>query len=81
MPFLLATRQGGRAVRRDDIGVIKVGAKADVVVFECESPHMLGWTNPIAAVVFHASTGDIREVLVDGEYRKRDWKMVLKKDD
>lgn len=31
--FLLATRQGGRALRRDDVGVLKVGAKADIVVW------------------------------------------------
>ena len=32
--FLLATRQGGRAVRRNDVGVLKVGAKADIVCFD-----------------------------------------------
>ena len=74
--FLLATRQGGRAVRRHDIGVLQVGAKADVVVFNGDSPNMLGWSDPIAAVVLHANPGDVEHVLVDGQFRKRDFKLV-----
>lgn len=76
--FLLATRQGGRAIRRDDIGVLKVGAKADIVCFDGSSPNMVGWTDPVAAVILHANVGDIEHVLVDGEFRKRDGKLVLK---
>ncbi|OJJ57320.1 hypothetical protein ASPSYDRAFT_90616 [Aspergillus sydowii CBS 593.65] len=74
--FLLATRQGGRALWRDDIGVIAVGAKADVVVFNGDSPNMLGWSDPIAAVVLHANPGDIEHVIVDGEWKKRNFKLV-----
>ena len=77
--FLLATRQGGRAVRRDDLGVLKVGAQADIVCFDCTSPNMIGWTDPIAAVILHANVGDIEHVMVGGEFRKRDGKLVLKK--
>lgn len=73
--FLLATRQGGRALRRDDIGVLKVGAKADIVVWNGDSPNMVGWSNPIAAVMLHANVGDVEHVLVDGNWRKRDFKL------
>lgn len=74
--FLLATRQGGRALRRSDIGVLQVGAKADLIVFNGESPNMIGWRDPVAAVMLHANTGDIEHVLVGGEFRKRDFKLV-----
>lgn len=74
--FLLATRQGGRALRRSDIGVLQVGAKADIVIFDGESPNMLGWSDPVAAVLLHANTGDIEHVLVDGQFRKRDFKLM-----
>ncbi|KAL8727582.1 MAG: hypothetical protein Q9181_005666 [Wetmoreana brouardii] len=77
--FLLATRQGGRALRRSDIGVLQVGAKADVVVFNGDSPNMLGWSDPVAAVVLHANSGDVEHVLVDGQFRKRDFKLVNEK--
>ena len=76
--FLLATRQGGRALHRDDIGVLKVGAKADIVCFNGDSPNMIGWTNAVAAVVLHANVGDIEHVLVGGQFRKQDGKLVTK---
>ena len=74
--FLLATRQGGRALRRSDIGVLQVGAKADIVVINGDSPSMLGWSDPIAAVMLHANSSDIEHVLVEGQFRKRDFKLV-----
>ena len=76
--FLLATRAGGLALRRDrDIGIIAVGAKADLVVWNArDSTSMLGWNDPVAAVVLHASVGDVESVLVDGRWRKRDGRLV-----
>ncbi len=79
--FLLATRQGARALRRNDLGVLKVGAKADIVVFDGTAPNMAGWTDPVAAVILHANVGDIKHVLVGGEWRKWDGKLVLKDGD
>ncbi|KAI1823524.1 amidohydrolase [Xylaria intraflava] len=75
--FLLATRQGALALRRPDLGVISAGAKADLVIFDGRSPGMLGWADPVAAVILHANVGDIVHVLVDGEFRKRDGKLTF----
>ena len=75
--FLLATRNGGLALGRNDIGVISTDAKADIVVWDGRSPALLGWTDPVAAIILHASVGDIEHVLVDGEFRKRDKKLVI----
>ncbi len=74
--FLMATRHGGLALRRSDLGVLAVGAKADLLVWSGDSPNMLGWTDPVAAVILHANVGDIETVLVDGKFRKRDGKLV-----
>ncbi|KAI1622182.1 hypothetical protein EDD37DRAFT_637256 [Exophiala viscosa] len=76
--FLLATRNGGRAIHRDDIGVLRVGAKADIVCFDGNSPNMLGWTDPVAAVVLHSNIADIKHVMIGGQFRKKDGKLVLK---
>ncbi|PNY25020.1 5-methylthioadenosine/S-adenosylhomocysteine deaminase-like protein, partial [Tolypocladium capitatum] len=75
--FHLATRAGGLALRRSDLGVIRVGAKADVVVWNArESPSLLGWVDPVAAVMLHASVGDVLHVMVDGKFVKRDGKIL-----
>lgn len=74
--FLLLTRQGGQALRRQDLGVLQVGAKADIAIFDTKSPNMAGWTNAVAAVILHANVGDVEGVLVDGQWRKKDRTMV-----
>ncbi|KAK3902147.1 amidohydrolase family protein [Staphylotrichum tortipilum] len=76
--FLLATRHGGLALRRNDLGIIAEGAKADLVVWDGTSPALLGWVDPVAAVILHASVGDIDGVLVDGKWAKRGGKLVAK---
>jgi len=79
--FLLATRNGGLALRRPDLGIIAVGAKADVVVFNGDSPGMLGWVDPVAAVILHSNVGDVEVVIVDGKVVKRDGKLTFKEYD
>ncbi|KAI1387336.1 Metallo-dependent hydrolase [Hypoxylon trugodes] len=74
--FLMATRQGGLALRRPDLGVIRVGAKADLVIFDGRTPALLGWRDPVAAVILHASVGDIEHVIVGGKFVKKDGKLT-----
>ncbi|KAG0204374.1 hypothetical protein BGX28_003694 [Mortierella sp. GBA30] len=73
--FLLGTRNGGLALRRPDIGVIKKGAKADVVVFNSNNTAFSAFYDPVAAVVLHAHVGDIEHVLVDGRWVKRSFQL------
>ena len=70
--FLLATRNGALALRRSDIGVLAPGAKADLLVWNGRAPSLLGWTDPVAAVMLHANVGDIKHVMVNGAFRKRE---------
>jgi len=74
--FLLSTRAGAQALRRPDLGVLVEGATADIVVFDGDTPNLLGWSDPVAAVVLHSNVGDVRHVIVDGEFRKKDGKLV-----
>lgn len=68
----LATREGGLALHRPDLGIIAVGTNADVVARDGSPPGMLGWDDPVAAIILHANVGDIKYVLVDGKFQKRD---------
>lgn len=74
--FLMATRNGGRAMGRDDVGVLKVGAKADIVVFDAPSANFLGWRDPVAAIILHSHPGNIEHVMVDGQFLKRNFSVV-----
>ncbi|KAF5024439.1 hypothetical protein F66182_3525 [Fusarium sp. NRRL 66182] len=75
--FSLTTRAGGLALRRPDLGVIREGAKADLIVWNAaDSPSLLGFRDPVAAVILHASVGDILHVLVNGEFVKKDGKLT-----
>ncbi|EWY84332.1 hypothetical protein FOYG_14084 [Fusarium oxysporum NRRL 32931] len=76
--FLLITRNGGLALRRPDLGVLSVGAKADIVVWDGTSPGMLGWLDPVAAIILHSNPGDVEHVLVDGKFVKRDFKLTAR---
>jgi hypothetical protein len=38
---------------------------------------MLGWVDPVAAVILHANVGDLEHVLVGGEFKKRNGKLTV----
>lgn len=77
--FNIGTIGGARAVNmQDQIGSIKVGKKADLVIWDMLSPSMVcaAEHDPVAAIVLHSSTHDVQTVIVDGVVRKRDGKLV-----
>jgi Amidohydrolase family len=77
--FNMGTVQGARALRMEgEIGSIQVGKKADLVVFDALSPAMVcaAKQDPVMAIVMHSSIGDIDAVVVDGQLRKQDGKLL-----
>jgi predicted amidohydrolase YtcJ len=75
--FLLGTRNGGLALKRPDLGVLKEGAKADVLVFSTDAVGLVGWSDPVAAIVLHSNVADIEDVYVDGQLVKKGGKLVV----
>ena len=77
--FNMATVDGAKAIGMGgEVGRLKVGYKADVVVWETESPSMVcaGAEDALAAVVGFAGVRDVEYVLVDGVSRKEEGRLV-----
>ncbi|KAJ4175125.1 hypothetical protein NW754_005544 [Fusarium falciforme] len=74
--FHLATRAGAQALRRPDLGVLKVGAKGDIVTFDGKSVNLVGWRDPVAAIILHSNVGDVKDVMVGGSFVKRNGSLV-----
>ncbi len=63
----MATREGARAIGYEDLGVIEVGALADLIVVDMSAVHLRPRHNVISALVYSAKGSDVRYVVVDGE--------------
>jgi cytosine/adenosine deaminase-related metal-dependent hydrolase len=61
-----ATVAGSRALQRDDLGRIAVGAKADLALVDLDHPLMQPVRDPLRSLVYHAADRAVRTVLVDG---------------
>ncbi|MCH4184248.1 MAG: amidohydrolase [Eggerthellaceae bacterium] len=68
----IATRNGALSQGRDDTGVLKVGAKADLCVLDTTGASWTPMTNPVANVVYAGHGDDVCLTMVDGIVRYRD---------
>ncbi|APE45198.1 N-ethylammeline chlorohydrolase [Sulfitobacter alexandrii] len=67
-----ATLEGGAALGRDDIGVLRAGGKADFAVFDLNDPAMAPTIDPVQTLVLGASGRVTRATVVDGRLSMRD---------
>jgi cytosine/adenosine deaminase-related metal-dependent hydrolase len=65
--FNAATIGGARALMRDDIGRLKVGAKADLVLVDIRDPAMRPLREPLRSLLYVAADRAVRDVYVGGE--------------
>ncbi|RSL94899.1 hypothetical protein CEP52_012390 [Fusarium oligoseptatum] len=73
----MATIGGAEVMRIDDlVGSLVVGMKADVVMIKCNDIESSPVASATGAVVFNASVGHIDTVIVDGQVKKRNGKLV-----
>ncbi len=64
----MATMGGAEALgRADEIGSIEPGKRADIILFDIDSPHLVPLNNPVSAVVYSAQSSDIHTVISSGE--------------
>lgn len=57
-------------------GSLTPGKKADVVVIDGKAPNVAPVIDPVGAVVISADVSNVATVIIDGEIRKRDGKLV-----
>lgn len=62
----MATRDGARALRLDDLGLLQPGYKADLILVDLEQAHLHPRNNPVAHMVYSARGGDVDTVIIDG---------------
>jgi len=65
--FNAATLGGARALGRDDLGRIAVGAKADLLLFDAGSTWLAPLRDPIKNVVYSAQASDVHTVMINGK--------------
>ena len=65
--FNAATIGGAKALRRDDIGRVSKGAKADLVLVDLRHPSMMPVREPLRSLIYVAADRAIRDVFVGGE--------------
>jgi 5-methylthioadenosine/S-adenosylhomocysteine deaminase len=64
----MATRAGARTLGLGgEIGSIETGKRADIIVVDCDRPHVAPGPDPYSTLVYAARGSDVRTTIVDGE--------------
>ena len=61
------TLAGAKALKRDDLGRIAPGAKADIAIIDLCSIHMTPVRDPIKNLIYYGHTTDVDTTFVDGK--------------
>jgi len=61
-----ATVAGAKALMRDDLGRLAVGAQADIVLVDVNHPDMMPARDPLRSLIFHAADRAVKDVYVAG---------------
>jgi len=65
--FTIATKNGALAMGRTDLGEIKQGNIADLVILDLDRPNMQPLNNPVAALAYSANGSEVETVMVGGK--------------
>jgi len=65
--FAIATKGGAAAMGRNDLGEIKPGNIADLVILDLNCPNMQPVNNPISALAYSTNGSEVETVMVAGK--------------
>jgi len=69
----MATRGGAELIGlKDAVGTIEAGKKADIIIVDEDTPHMVPLYHPFSQIVYSATGGDVRDVIVNGTILYKD---------
>lgn len=64
----MASREGAKSLFwEDEIGILKPGYKADLILLNMQKPHLCPLHDPAAHIVYAAQSSDIETVMINGE--------------
>lgn len=74
----MATVGGARVIGLEEkIGTIEAGKKADIIIVDVNTPHMTPMYNPYSQLVYSATGGDVRDVIINGRIVYRDRRFTI----
>lgn len=68
----MATVNGARALRLDNLGTLTAGNKADIILLSLKEAHMIPRYDLIANLVYSAQASDVQTVIINGKIIMQD---------
>ena len=68
---------GARALRRDDLGRLAPGAKADIVMLDWDNLQVGPFTDPIRALIYQGAPDMVHTVICDGRVLLQDKRLLV----
>ncbi len=74
--FEMATVKGAKSIGRNDLGKIEIGAKADLITIELDTPTPINEYNIYDQLILFRNPQNVSNVLVNGNVLKRNGKLL-----
>ena len=73
----MATREGARVLGLEGVtGSLRPGLKADVILIDCQRPHLTPLYHPYSHLVYAVTGADVKTVLINGRLVMRDRQLL-----
>ena len=73
----MATINGAKALKLDNVGLLKEGYKADIIMLDVHTPNLTPLNNELSAIVYSASAGNVALTMVNGTILYENGKFYL----